>query len=362
MSKRKFFSGNSIRQAVLAAASHFDISPEELAYREVDKKHGFLKLRKRVIIEVDADDPRSTPVEIPATERNPDEPARKGESLPRGEMHDAAADELEEPPGPQPKGRVPYDVEDEEPEDEELEETEAEEEPDEDEEAEAEEAPAPPRGRPGREGRTGAGRGEGAERRRAAEKGAGRDEEAAGGRGRRRGRGRGGRGDEDMVELSQGRRDERRREARGTLADACRTGLDRILDVAGLDVEYKVYEAEDRFEVELSGPHEELLVAEDGDLLRAIEHLLPRAMRGIAGESMLVRVNCGDFHEIHEERLRSLAQEAAAEVRRSGEASRLDPMSPADRRIVHVTLADEPGVSSASDGSGHYKQIVVRPI
>ena len=61
MSKRKFFSGNSVRQAVVSAASHFDLPPDEVAYREVDKKHGFLKMRKRVIIEVDADDPRTPP-------------------------------------------------------------------------------------------------------------------------------------------------------------------------------------------------------------------------------------------------------------------------------------------------------------
>lgn len=431
MSKRKFFSGNSIRQAVLAAASHFDISPDDVAYREVDKKHGFLKLRKRVIIEVDADDPRRTPLEIPATERNPGEPARKGDSMPRGEAHGDASEELKEPPG-HPPDHVPWegdeedeeDVEeedvqedeDEEPEDEEGEDDDEEDE-DEDEEEEPEEVkPAPRearrgggRGRQaaerepvGREGRTGAGhggrkageekggrgrgaveapaperggrkgRGRGAEApapepSRGGRSGAAAEEPKAEGRGgdeRRGGRRRGrGRGDEGLVEApAAGRGGERKREARGPLADACRTGLDRILEVAGIDVAYKVFEGDDRMEVEMSGPDEELLVAEDGDLLRAIEHLLPRAMRGVAGESMLVRVNCGDFHEIHEERLRSMAQDVAAEVRRNGRPSRLEPMSPADRRIVHVTLADEPGVSSASDGSGHYKQIVVRPI
>lgn len=389
MTNRKFFSGNSVRQAVVSAASYFDLSPDEIAYREVDKKHGFLKLRKRVIIEVDADDPGRPPLEIPAMERNPDQPARRGETMPRGESHGDAAGALSRSPDRRARGEKPPmpDVEDEEGDDD----------GGDDEGQEKQEKQEKREG----SGRRGGGRGSrrGSDRSRGDRSGEGRSgddrsgddrksrdaggaeegkpgkaqrqekasEGEGGGRGRSRGRGRGrgrGQGDGDLVELREESRSprERYREARGQLADACRTGLDRILDLVGIEVEYKVFEGEDRFEVELSGPDEELLVAEDGDLLRAIEHLLPRAMRGVAGDSMLVRVNCRDFHEIHEERLRNLAQEAAAQVRRQERPMRLDPMSPADRRIVHVTLADEPGVTSSSDGSGHYKQIVVRPI
>ena len=494
MSKRKFFSGNSVRQAVVSAASHFDLPPDEVAFREVDKKHGFLKLRKRVIIEVDADDPRRPPLEIPAIEREPGEPARGGKAMPRGDAHRAGGADLQGPPGERPVGVSPYDDADDE-DDEHLQPPELR---DQDPEVaggrdrlhpapslgggrgrggarkgggqggrggdrkaggqggrgggrgqgggradagaraqgggrsgsggrgRTEDRPAPPapsraaedqrgnggrgaggRGDGGRGGQGGRGDqggrgGQGGDRRESGGRGPGSGSGAApaakpaergdagrpagdGGGSRRRrrgrGRGRGGRaednrsqggrserpqaaGREDLVELPERSRSasERYQEARGELADACREGLDRILDVAGIDVDYQVFEGDGRFEVELSGADEALVLAEGGDLLRAIEHLVPRAMRGVAGESTLVRVNCGDFHEIHEERLRSQAQQVAAEVRRSQRPSRMEPMSPADRRIVHVTLADEPGVSTVSDGNGHYKQIVVKPV
>ncbi len=463
MSKRKFFSGNSIRQAVIAAASHFDLPPDEVAFREVDKKHGFLKLRKRVIIEVDADDPRRPPVEIPAIEREPGDPARRGEAVPRGASRQAGAGELEAAPGRRP-GAEPHDDDDEHRQPPDL----VNQDPEFAGGRGRLEAPTYGRGRGGRGGgggrqgggRSGGGRPSGGQHAGGREPGARREQgggrqadrgqggrapvapegrgkgggrqvdrgqgqgrgggggggrgpqpaqaqpaprqeetpprqeepRAGGGRegggregggregGRRRGRGRGrGRGGsqrerggrqaeperrEDLVELPERSRSasERYTEARGELADACRKGLDRILDVAGIDVEYQVFEGDGRFEVELSGPDEALVLAEGGDLLRAIEHLVPRAMRGVAGESTLVRVNCGDFHEIHEERLRSLAQQVAAEVRRNQRPARMEPMSPADRRIVHLTLADEPGVTTASDGTGHYKQIVVKPV
>ncbi|HEX2163522.1 MAG TPA: R3H domain-containing nucleic acid-binding protein, partial [Thermoanaerobaculia bacterium] len=122
-----------------------------------------------------------------------------------------------------------------------------------------------------------------------------------------------------------------------------------------------VHQGPGRLEIDLSGPDEALLVAEGGELLRAIEHLVPRAVRSLAGEPVNVRVDSADFHEIHEEQLRSLAQRVASEVRRSERPRTLEPMSPADRRIVHMTLADEPRVTSMSEGTGYFKRIVVKP-
>ena len=55
---RRFFSGRTLQAAVLSAASHYGIEPEELAYEEIDKRHGLLKSRSKVVIAVDPVDPR----------------------------------------------------------------------------------------------------------------------------------------------------------------------------------------------------------------------------------------------------------------------------------------------------------------
>ena len=77
---------------------------------------------------------------------------------------------------------------------------------------------------------------------------------------------------------------------------------------------------------------------------------------------MAVRVDCDNFHEIREERLRSLAQQVAEEVRRRGKPRVLEPMNPGDRRIIHTTLADDPNVDTESEGDGYFKRIMVRPM
>jgi spoIIIJ-associated protein len=428
MSKKKFFSGNSLRQALLAAAAHFDLPPDEVAYREVEKKHGFLKTRKRVVIEVDGEDPRRPPAapEAAAAEEQRGEPIERGEAaesgagepatdpspgrpprLPRGEGEERgggagdrtrpsrgrrreAGGEEAEPPAAAVSREV-------------VEEPEAAT-PDAAAEERAAAAPARRRSQPGRVAAAAeaparpsrrraieeaepeeepeeaaepweGGEEEGEEPTGAVAGPAGEEEAAEGRRRRRRRRGGRGRaaggeraaggdgGGDDLVALPERPRrpSERFAEARGPLADATRDALDRVLDLAGLDLGYTVLQGDDRLEIDLSGGDESLLVAEGGELLRAIEHLVPRMVRTLSGEPVNVRVDAADFHEIHEEQLRTLAQRMASEVRRSERPRTLEPLSPADRRIVHITLADEPRVTSMSEGTGYFKRIVVKP-
>lgn len=468
MSNKKFFSGNSLRQALISAAAHFDVPADEIAYREVEKKHGFLKVRKRAVIEVDADDPRRPPAKPPA------EPAAElpGDRLERGRATEAGAAELdsdpshgrpprlsrgadqeshwggagdrtkpargkrpdegdeevgvaavapppleedaegspmaasraageesapstgrrrgrsasdeEEPPSGRRRRRVaaeeavethgepddeeePEEAEDEGGEDDwDDEEEDRDDDLDRDEDEDRVEEDRPPRG--ARSARPAAAPQRATEE---AEPEAGRPRR----RRRRGGRGRGAGGGTERAPAASDTADdhvalpdrprrpsERYAEARGPLADATREAVDRVLDVAGLDLSYTVLQGDDdRLEIDLSGRDEALLVTEGGELLRAIEHLVPRVVRGIAGEPVQVRVDSSDFHEIHEEQLRSLAQRVASEVRRGERPRTLEPMNPADRRIVHITLADEPGVTSVSEGSGYFKRIVVKP-
>jgi spoIIIJ-associated protein len=306
---RRFFAGNTLQQAVLAAASHYGLEPDEVGYRQVEKRHGFVKLPRRVVIEVDPERPRRPSDEQPT------------------EAQVAAA---QQPPS-RPASREPRRP-----------------------------APAADRGRP---------RGAGRPERRERDPGRPRRE-----RDRERRRFGGGatvaesEPDVDLVALGADLRPlaERLPAASGGAVETAREAVGRILEVAGLRLELAVLQGEEGLVVELSGRDSALLTAEDGELLLAIDHLLPRVLRGLGegeaeGEPAGVRVDCGNFQELREERLRSLAQRVAGEVRRTGRPQRLRPMNPADRRVVHLTIADEPGVASESEGDGFLKRVRVQP-
>ena len=96
-SKRKFFSGRSVDQAVVMAASHYGVTPGELKFRELEKRHGFVRTRRNVVISVDPEDFRKAPEAAPA--RRPSQAA----APPRVEAPAVEAREevaTEEPPEP----------------------------------------------------------------------------------------------------------------------------------------------------------------------------------------------------------------------------------------------------------------------
>jgi spoIIIJ-associated protein len=156
-------------------------------------------------------------------------------------------------------------------------------------------------------------------------------------------------------------RSERLERLEGDLADSVHDALEILLDFVGVEAEWDLYQNEERVEVELWGPDDHLLLEEEGALLLAIEHLLPRMLRGIHGDAMPVRVDCNEFHFEREERLRELAWKTADEVRRRGEPKTLTELDPAERRIVHITLADDEDVSTESVGGGYYTRLKVVP-
>jgi len=136
----------------------------------------------------------------------------------------------------------------------------------------------------------------------------------------------------------------------------------RLLQFAGLAVEPEVRVAEDRLEILLTGLDEEKVVARGIALLEELEHLLPRAIHGLSGRMVRCRVDCGGLREAHDRELRELAEREAERALASGEPVLLEPLSSAERRVVHLALRDRTDVSTESLGSGARKRIRIAPV
>jgi spoIIIJ-associated protein len=72
-------------------------------------------------------------------------------------------------------------------------------------------------------------------------------------------------------------------------------------------------------------------------------------------------VDAGGFRDKQVERLRGLAQKMAEKALETKQIVELQPMSPHDRRIVHMAIAEIPGLSSRSEGEGEDRHILVVP-
>jgi spoIIIJ-associated protein len=104
------------------------------------------------------------------------------------------------------------------------------------------------------------------------------------------------------------------------------------------------------------------LIGKGGRTLAALEFLANAVVNKIEGvPPVRVNVDIGGYKRRRDERLRQVAQRAAARVRKTGMPVELEPMSAAERRVVHVELVDDPAVMSESTGEGRDRRVVIHP-
>jgi spoIIIJ-associated protein len=157
---------------------------------------------------------------------------------------------------------------------------------------------------------------------------------------------------------------------RQAASEALRQFLEEIVRVSGLDLKVKVQvidspvtDASGAAEViaDLDGRDKEILLERNGEVLKAFEHLAFRALRLEPTFHEKIHLDSGGYRALRFEELRMTARVAAERVQSSHQSFRLNPMSSRERRIVHLTLKEIPGVRTESVGMGEERQVVIHP-
>ncbi len=102
-----------------------------------------------------------------------------------------------------------------------------------------------------------------------------------------------------------------------------------------------------------------LMVGPKARTLDAIQELARVSVQRTAPSNIRIKVDVGGYREVRKEALRAFALEAAAAVRLDGRERLLEPMSSADRKVVHDALSGEPGIETRSAGNEPYRRVVV---
>ena len=105
-----------------------------------------------------------------------------------------------------------------------------------------------------------------------------------------------------------------------------------------------------------------LLIGRRGETLGSLQYLLNVMVgRAHGDQDLLFAVDIEGYRRRREESLVEMARRVADEVRETGDVITLEPMPPAERRIIHLALGEEPGVATESVGSGDHRQVEVMP-
>ena len=137
-----------------------------------------------------------------------------------------------------------------------------------------------------------------------------------------------------------------------------------LLSLMGTSATVEVTEDKDNeaFLISLDSEHETgLLIGSHGDTLQALQLVISMIYRSRTDEWKRILVNVADWRERQEEKLIQLAESTAERALESGEEVPLYNLKPAQRRIVHMALAERSDIVTESVDEGEDRHLVVRP-
>ena len=110
---------------------------------------------------------------------------------------------------------------------------------------------------------------------------------------------------------------------------------------------------------EIKSEEFESLIGRKGELLDALQYLSSLICNKIDRDYYRISTDCNGFRERRKEQLEGLARKIAANVKRSGRTSALEPMNPYERRIIHAAVSEIDGVTSHSTGDEPYRKVII---
>lgn len=146
------------------------------------------------------------------------------------------------------------------------------------------------------------------------------------------------------------------------VVEASRAVLDRI--VSALDTDAKVTAENGRgagIELEVEGGEVGILIGRRGQTLDALQYLTTRIVSHQEGRPVRITVDAGGYRRRRRESLEELALRMADKARHTRRPVSVGPLSSPERRVVHLALKSENGVSTSSRGRGELKKVLILP-
>lgn len=133
----------------------------------------------------------------------------------------------------------------------------------------------------------------------------------------------------------------------------------QVTGAMGLDLDVAVEETPDHVRLDLSGEGADALLRRKGEVLDALQVIVNTAFRRDTRGDRHYVVDALGFRKGKDAELRQMAQVLMEKVRETGALQEIGPLNPYARRIVHLTVADDPTLTSESTGDAFLKTVVI---
>lgn len=137
--------------------------------------------------------------------------------------------------------------------------------------------------------------------------------------------------------------------------------VQELLRHMSLEARVIIREDQERVVLDLDGTDAGRAIGKKGQTLDALQFLANKIVNRFPEGRRHIVLDSGDYRERHDNGLISMAKREAKRAVTSGRTVALEPMPPRDRRVVHMSLAKFPGVSTQSEGQGAGRRIRIIP-
>ncbi|MBA7468270.1 hypothetical protein ES707_03513 [subsurface metagenome] len=137
--------------------------------------------------------------------------------------------------------------------------------------------------------------------------------------------------------------------------------LNEILKLMGTEAEITTSLEEGKVVADIKSENGAILIGKKGQTLNALQLIVNLIVNRDEKTRTKVIVDTENYRQRRENALMKMAGEVADEVKSKGRSRELEPMNPAERRVIHLALKDDRDVETTSQGEGNFRRVVVSP-
>jgi spoIIIJ-associated protein len=131
-----------------------------------------------------------------------------------------------------------------------------------------------------------------------------------------------------------------------------------VLAAMGLELEVQVVDTPDAIRIEIAGSGGEVLLKRKAEALDALQQIVNTGFRRELDDDRSFVVDCMGYRKGKDDELRQMTRFTMEKAKLSG-PQEMGPLNPYARRIVHLTVAQDPDMTSESIGDAFLKTVII---
>ncbi len=135
-----------------------------------------------------------------------------------------------------------------------------------------------------------------------------------------------------------------------------------LLERMGVKTEVEGFLKEGNLCLEIRGDHEGILIGKHGRTLESLQMLVNRMVNKRLKNAMRVVVDIDDYRKRRIDTISDIARRMGEKAKKTGYTLTVGPFNSHDRRVIHLTVKEDPSLRTESFGEGELKRVKIIPV